>query len=93
MVELVSKVARNGHFTIPVQARKLLHIEEGDFVKLKVKENLMVVTPAAIIDKDQAYFFSKKCRKEIKESEAAFKKGDYSTYTSVEELKKDLGND
>ena len=93
MVELISKVARNGHLTIPVQVRKLLHIGEGDFVKINVKGNLMVVTPAAIIDKDQAYFFSKKCQEEIKESEEAFKKGDYSTYTSVEDIKKELEND
>jgi len=93
MVELVSKVARNGHFTIPAQVRKILHIKDGDFVKVNIKENQLIITPATVVDKDQAYFFTKKCQEEVKVAEEAFKKGDYSTYTSVKDLKKDLEND
>ncbi len=55
--------------------------------------NIILIFVAVIyyfIDKVRVYFFSKKCQEEIDESEEAFKKGKYSTYTSGKDLKKDL---
>ncbi|MFH1504507.1 MAG: AbrB/MazE/SpoVT family DNA-binding domain-containing protein [Candidatus Omnitrophota bacterium] len=90
MKQIVREIARNGHFTIPREIRKLLGIKDGDFVKLAVRNGQIVVTPLVFVNKDQRYFFSPECQKEIKESEEAFKKGDFSTYKSVEDLKKDI---
>ena len=90
MKEIVREIARNGHFTIPKEIRKLLGIKDGDFVKLAIKNSRIVVTPLTLVNKDQKYFFSPECQKEIKEAEEAFKEGDFSTYKSVKDLKKDI---
>ncbi|MBU2504782.1 MAG: AbrB/MazE/SpoVT family DNA-binding domain-containing protein, partial [Candidatus Omnitrophica bacterium] len=45
MLEVVSKIARNGHLTIPAKIRKFLHIAEGDMVRIGVRDNKIVVMP------------------------------------------------
>jgi len=93
MLEAIGRIARNGHLTIPSKIRKVLNIEDGDIVRFTVEENKIVIAPGVIVDKDQAYFFSEKCQREISESEKEFKKGKYSSYTSVKDLKKAVNND
>jgi len=90
MKEVVREIARNGHFTIPREIRKLLGIKDGDFVRLTIRNGRIVVTPLILVDKDQKYFFSAECQKEVKKAEEAFQRGDFSTYKSVEVLKKDI---
>jgi len=90
MKEIVREVARNGHFTIPKEIRRLLGIKDGDFVGLAIRNGRIVVTPLALVNKDQEYFFGAECQKEIKEAEEAFEKGDFSTYKSGKDLKKDV---
>ena len=93
MLELIGRIARNGHLTIPRKIRKLLNIEDGDIVRFSVKDNKIIITPEVIVDKDQAYFFSERCQKEIKESEKEFKEGKYSSFTSIKDLKKTVDSD
>jgi len=93
MIEVVARIVRNGHFTIPSKVRKLLHLEDGDVVKIGVKGNQMIITPGAVIDKDQEYFFTEECQKEVTLSEKNFKKGKYSSYTSAQDLKKEIEGD
>ena len=93
MLEVVSKVARNGQFTIPSKIRKILHIKEGDLLRFEIKDNQIIVIPVSVVNRDQAYFFTKKWQKSIQQSEKAIEKGEYSTYHSAEELKKDIEND
>ncbi len=93
MAEFISKVARNGQFTIPSKIRKILHVKEGDLLRLEIKDNQIILTPVSVINRDQAYCFTKKWQKSIQESEKAIKKGEYSIYHSAEELKKDIKND
>lgn len=88
MLEAIGRIARNGHLTIPSKIRKILNIEDGDIVRFTVEDNKIVITPGAIVDKDQAYFFSKRCQKEIRESEKEFKEGKYSSFTSASFLAK-----
>lgn len=93
MLEVICRISRNGHLTIPTKIRKILHIEDGDIVRVGVEDNKIIITPGVIVDKDQAYFFSERCQKEIRESEKEFKEKKYSTYTSIKELKKAVDSD
>jgi len=54
----LTKVTRNGQMTLPAAARRALHIEEGDYVEVRVSEDSLVLTPKKLIDKSQAYFWS-----------------------------------
>jgi len=89
-LETISKISRNGHLTIPIKIRRLLHLKDGDVVRIGVKENQIVVLPGEIIDKGQAYIFTEKNQKKIKQAEKDFRKGDYSSYDSVADLRKDV---
>jgi antitoxin PrlF len=39
-------------------ARRALHVEEGDYVEVRVTEDSIVLTPKKLVDKSQAYFWS-----------------------------------
>ena len=93
MLEAIGRIARNGHLTIPRKIRKILNIEDGDIVRFTVKDNKIVIAPGVIVDKDQAYFFSESCQKEIRESEKEFKGGKYSSFRSAKDLKKVVDSD
>jgi len=92
-LETVGKISRNGHLTIPIKIRRLLHLKDGDIVRIGVSGNQIVVLPGEIVDKDQAYIFNAKNQEEIKQAEKDFLKGDYSSYNSARELRKDVEGD
>jgi len=52
------KLTRNGQITLPVQARRALHVEEGDYVEVRVSDENIVLTPKKLVDTSQAYFWS-----------------------------------
>jgi AbrB family looped-hinge helix DNA binding protein len=54
----LTKVTRNGQVTLPAPARRALHVEEGDYVEVRVTEDSIVLTPKKLVDKSQAYFWS-----------------------------------
>lgn len=93
MVEVIGKIARNGHITIPGKIRKILNIEDGDIIKFSVEGNKITITPGIIVDKDQAYFYKKETQEQIKKSENEFKKGEYRTFDHVKDLKKAVESD
>jgi antitoxin MazE len=93
MVEVIGKIARNGHITIPGKIRKILNIEDGDIVRFSVEDNKIMITPGVIVDKDQSYFFKKETQDQIKRSEKEFKEGKYKTYNSVQDLKRAVESD
>ena len=93
MVEVIGKIARNGHITIPGKIRKMLNIEDGDIVKFSLEGNKIIITPGIIVDKDQAYFYKKETQEQIKKSENEFKKGEYRTFDNVKDLKKAVESD
>ncbi|MDP8258671.1 MAG: AbrB/MazE/SpoVT family DNA-binding domain-containing protein [Candidatus Aadella gelida] len=51
-LETVGKISRNGHLTIPIKIRRLLHLEDGDVVRIGVKGNQIIVLPGEVVDKD-----------------------------------------
>jgi antitoxin MazE len=93
MVEVIGKIARNGHITIPGKIRKILNIEDGDIVKFGLEGNKITITPGIIVDKDQAYFYKKETQEQIKKSENEFKKGEYRTFDNVKDLRKAVESD
>ncbi len=54
----LTKVTRNGQVTLPARVRRALHVEEGDYIEVRVTEDSIVLTPKKLVDKSQAYFWS-----------------------------------
>jgi AbrB family looped-hinge helix DNA binding protein len=85
-----SKVTRHGQITLPAPVRRSLGIEEGDLVEIEVIDEKAVLVPKKLIDKSQAYFWTKKWQEGEKEADADIKAGRVKVFDSAEELIKDL---
>jgi AbrB family looped-hinge helix DNA binding protein len=85
-----SKVTRNGQITLPARVRKSLGIEEGDLVEIEVKDETAVLVPKKLVDKSQAYFWTKRWQEGEKEADEDIKAGRVKVFETAEELFKDL---
>jgi AbrB family looped-hinge helix DNA binding protein len=85
-----SKVTRNGQITLPASIRKRLGIEEGDLVEIEIEDEKAVLMPKKLVDKSQAYFWTKKWQEGEREADEDIKAGRIKTFNTVDELIKDL---
>jgi AbrB family looped-hinge helix DNA binding protein len=85
-----SKVTRNGQITLPASVRKELGIEEGDLVEIEVMDERAVLMPKKLVDKSQAYFWTKRWHEVEREADEDIKAGRVKTFDSVDDLIKDL---
>jgi AbrB family looped-hinge helix DNA binding protein len=85
-----SKVTRHGQITLPASVRKRLGIEEGDLVEIEVEDEKAVLMPTKLVDKNQAYFWTKRWQEGEKEADEDIKAGRVKAFDSVDELIKDL---
>ena len=86
-----SKVTRHGQVTLPASIRRELGVEEGDLVEIEVIDDRAVLIPKKLVDKSQAYFWTKRWQEGERESEEDIKTGRVKVFDSVDELVKDLG--
>jgi antitoxin MazE len=86
-----SKVTRHGQVTLPASVRKKLGIEEGDLIEVMVEDDKAILLPKKIVDKSQAYFWTKEWQEAEREASADIKAGRIKTFDNAEELLKDLG--
>ncbi|MEW6487386.1 MAG: AbrB/MazE/SpoVT family DNA-binding domain-containing protein [Thermodesulfobacteriota bacterium] len=54
----LAKVARHGQVTLPASIRRAAHVDEGDYLEVRVSGESIVLTPKKLVDKSQAYFWS-----------------------------------
>jgi len=85
-----TKVTRHGQITLPASVRKQLGIEEGDLVEIAVEDEKAVLMPKKLVDKSQAYFWTKKWQEGERAADEDIKAGRVKTFDSVDELIKDL---
>jgi antitoxin MazE len=85
-----TKVTRHGQITLPASVRAQLGIEEGDIVEINVEEERAVLMPKRLVDKSQAYFWTKQWQEGEKEAAEDIKAGRVKTFESVDKLIKDL---
>ncbi len=86
-----TKVTRHGQITLPSAVRRELGIEEGDIVEISVEEERAVVVPKKLVDKSQAYFWTRGWQEAEKEADEDLKAGRTKTFDSVEKLLEELG--
>ncbi|MBI2830983.1 MAG: AbrB/MazE/SpoVT family DNA-binding domain-containing protein [Chloroflexi bacterium] len=85
-----SKVTRHGQITLPASVRKRLGIEEGDLVEIEVEDEKAVLMPKKLVDKSQAYFWTRKWQEGEREADEDIKAGRVKTFESVGELIEEL---
>jgi antitoxin MazE len=88
-----SKITRHGQVTLPAAIRKRLGIQEGDIVEVLVEDDRAVLLPKKIIDKSQAYFWSKEWQEAEIEASEDIKSGKVKTFETAKELFGDLNGE
>ena len=83
MSELV-QVRKKAQVTLPLSVRKKLNIEEGDFLDVQVRDGEMVLKVKKLVDKDQAWFWTKRWQEGEKEAEEDIKAGRGITFPDAQ---------
>jgi len=86
-----SRVTRHGQITLPASVRKELGIDEGDLMEIEIVDEHAVLIPKKLVDKSQAYFWTKEWQEAEKEASADIKAGRVKEFDSAEELFEELG--
>jgi AbrB family looped-hinge helix DNA binding protein len=81
----LTKVTRHGQVTLPATIRRLLRIEEGDYVEMRVAEDSVVLTPKKLIDKNQAYFWTSEWQAAEREADEDITAGRIQQFDDVED--------
>lgn len=87
---MLTNVMEKGLVTLPKKIRDKLNIVPGDSVDVLVRDGEVVLRPVKVIPKSQAYFWTEKVQKRIKESEKDLEAGRYKEFTDAEELIREL---
>jgi len=68
MSELI-QVRKKAQLTLPLSIRQKLGVEEGDYMDVQVRDGEIVLKVKKLIDKDQAWFWTKRWQQGEKEAE------------------------
>lgn len=79
-----------GLVTLPKKVLDALDISPGDTVEVEVREDEVVLRPVKVVPKSQAYFWTDKVQKRIRDTEKDIKAGRYKDRGSADKLLKDL---
>ncbi len=86
------KVADRGVVTLPAAIRRATDIEKGDFLELVVEGREIRALPKKLVDKDQAYFWSREWQEGEREAEEDINQGRVEDFDSVDELLEELSS-
>ena len=98
MSELI-QVRKKAQVTLPQSIRQALNIEEGDFLDAVVKDSEIVLRVKKLVDKEQAWFWTRRWQEGEKEAEEDIRAGRIHSFDNAKEaiaflhkrLKKDFG--
>lgn len=74
MPELI-QVRRKAQVTLPQSIRQALNIEEGDFLDVRVKDGEIVLRLKKLVDKEQAWFWTRRWQEGETEAEEDIRAG------------------
>ena len=84
MSELI-QVRRKAQITLPQSVRRALNIEEGDFLDAVVKDGELVLRVKKLVDKEQAWFWTKRWQEGEREAQEDIRAGHIHSFDSAKE--------
>jgi len=79
------KVKNKYQIVIPEDVRKRLRVEIGDTLEIEEKDGILIVKPVMVIEKSQAYFWTKEWQEGEREAEEAKRKGRFKDFKKADE--------
>ena len=86
----IAKVLRNFEVCIPMKIRNSYNLHIGDYVEVEPRKDGILLKPKTLIDKSQAYFWTKEWQEEERKVDEDYKAGRYKTFKSVKAFLDDL---
>lgn len=84
MSELI-QVRKKAQVTLPQSVRQALNIEEGDFLDAVVKDGEIVLRVKKLVDKDQAWFWTRRWQEGEREADEDIRAGRVYTFPNAKE--------
>ena len=82
---MLAKVTSKGQISIPAEVRTASGIEPGDYVDMEVRDGKVTLTPKLLIDKEQAWFWTKRWQDKERRAEEDRKAGRTKKFKDVDE--------
>lgn len=79
-------VRSNGQITLPAAVRRAVNLAEGDVLTVEVREGALVLRPKVLVDKEQAYFYSRRWQAGEQAAEKDIQQGHMRTFASAKEM-------
>ena len=89
-MNMYSKVTRNGQITLPKSVREKLGVYEGDILEIEIVGENAVLVPQKLVDKSQAYFWTKSWQDGERQAETDIKTGRIKVFSSAKDLIEEL---
>ena len=89
-MSIYSRVTRNGQITLPKSVREKLGVYEGDIIEIEIVGENALLVPKKLVDKSQAYFWTKSWQDGELKAETDIKNGKIQVFTSPKHLIKEL---
>jgi len=78
--------------TIPSRISRALRLKKGDHLMMRLVAGRVEMVPAALVPKDQLWFWSREWQEKEREADEDIAAGRMKTAASVDELLKDLNS-
>jgi AbrB family looped-hinge helix DNA binding protein len=85
-------VRQKGVVTIPQSIRQQLDLQEGDQVIFSVRDGSIVITPATVVPRDQAWFWTAEWQAKEAEADAEIAQGGGTVHETEEDFLSALKN-
>lgn len=87
---MITKLRDRSQITLPTEVVKKLKLSTGDNLEVTVEEDKIVIKPVIIIDRSQAWFWSKGWQEKEKEADKDIKENKLQYAKDVDDLLKKL---
>ncbi len=84
------KVKEKAQITLPAEVRRVLGIEEGDYLEAKVEDKRVVLIPQAVVDKFPEVELSRRGEQMLQEAMEDIKGGKVKKHPSPQSLIEEL---
>jgi antitoxin MazE len=90
---MITQLRRRSQITLPSDVVKKMRLQEGDNLDIAIEEDKIVIKPVIVIDRSQAWFWSKDWQKKELEVDKQKKGGKIQKVSDKKDLFDKLGLD
>jgi len=83
---MLIRLRHKGQLTIPDQVRRVVHLEEGDYLAISVRDGVIVLEPKTMVDSSQAWFWQKDWQTGEREASADIEAGRTTRFESDQDF-------